>query len=427
LQGHISIINKNKAQLKTDTATFYNSVTGAKLKNLEGEMPYTVAMLKQGKKFEDLDGNQQAAIMLEAGSNVSNYMASGRDKNLLDSVLYSVKAGLENHKSEKVKAIYNIANRAFERRNAETFKAVSLRGGAGVTFMLNEGKLSPRQDTDVLELEEYTGDVSKNTADIFRGTLNNMSTHASSIADGYKSNLTSNKALSWSTEDKYQKPRTLELKSAVQTAFPDLKVATTNNYIVSRNGSGFDINFDDADGNRITKYVEKLPNKTMEALNLKEQEWHSNLNNPNIILPEYKFSPKMKKESYEKFKQVAQVRPDIISTDMYITIHNRGSLKGTEFQSDEDVMEWVETHPNITKDKQDKISNIINSTYDVGYNVVDGRLVGTITIKNKNGKEDSVLMMSSQNELDEGKLYIEAMQQINEYKGSKLEQILNAK
>jgi hypothetical protein len=407
----------------------FNNITGAKLNNLANELPYSVAMLKQGKKFEDLDPNQQSAVMLEMGSNVAKHMATGREKTILMSGLNSLNAQLANHKSDKVKSIYGIVKNSFERTSKAPTFSVTGAGKTGIlispTFLLSA---SPLQDSDVTEIEKYTGDANVDGVELFSSMLNQMKQKAEGISEGYKSNLLSNKAMAWSTEDKGQKADALRIQQAIQTEYPDLELPNTNNYVVSRKGSGFEVGFDvkvDGKTQRVTKPIERLADETMGKLNLQEQKWHSNFNNPNLIIPEFTFSPKMRKESYETFKNIAKNRPDIIPPDAYVALHNRESLAGTEFQSDEDILEWVGKQPTLTADKQPKIDNIINSSFSTKYEVFNGVLQGNINIKSPDGKENLIIMNSRQKELDEGKLYIETMQKVNEYKVKKITEILN--
>jgi hypothetical protein len=429
LEGKVKIINEAKNLLKGSTAEMYNNITGAKIDNLSTEMPYTVAMLKQGKKFEELDANQQSAVMLEMGSNVAKHMATGREKNILMSSLNALNAQLANHKSEKVQQIYNIAKNSLSRtEKAPAFTPISA-GKTGTiflpTFLLST---SPIQDTDVTELERYTGDANVDGVDVFKGMLNQMKLKAEEISDGYKSNLVSNNAMAWSTEDKGQKNDALRIQQAIQTQYPELKLPNTNNFIVSRKGDGFEVSFDVKNGTqteRVTQSLNTLSEDVMNKINLQEQKWHSNFNNPNLVLPEFSFSPKMKNASYETFKNIAKNRPDIVPPDAYVALHNRGSLAGTEFQSDEDIMDWVESQPTLTADKQPKISAIINATYTTKYELFNGVLQGNIYVTTPDGKQDLIIMNSRQRELDEGKLYIETMQKVNEYKVKKITDILN--
>ena len=429
LEGKVKIINESKDILKSSTAEMFNNITGAKLNNLANELPYSVAMLKQGKKFEDLDANQQSAVMLEMGSNVAKHMATGREKNILMSGLNSLNAQLANHKSEKVKQIYDIAKESFKRTTKSPSLTVTGTGKTGIlispTFLLSA---SPFQDTDVTEIEKYTGDANVDGVELFSGMLSQMKQKAENISEGYKSNLISNKAMAWSTEDKGQKADALRIQQAIQTEYPDLEIPNTNNYIVSRKGEGFEVSFDakvDNKTERVTKNIGRLADETLAKLNLQEQKWHSSFNNPNLILPEFTFSPKMKNESYETFKNIAKNRPDIVPPDAYVALHNRGSLAGTEFQSDEDIMDWVEKQPTLTQDKKPKITNIINSAYTTKYEVFNGILQGNIYITQPDGKKDLIIMNSRQRELDEGKLFIETMQKVNEYKVKKITEILN--
>lgn len=429
LEGKVKIINESKNILKSRTSEMFNNITGAKLNNLSNELPYSVAMLKQGKKFEDLDSNQQNAVMLEMGSNVAKHIASGREKNILMSSLNSINAQLENHQSDKVKQIYSIVKESFKRTNKTPNFVTSGVGKTGIlispTFLLDS---SPLQDTDVSELEKYTGDANVDGVEVFTGMLEQMKTKANSISDGYKSNLSSNRAMIWSTEDKGQKQEALRIKQAILIEYPDKVLPEKNEYAVTRKGSGFEVSFNEKKGNetvRVTKDIAKLSDETMGNLNLQEQKWHSNFNNPNLITPEFTFSPKMKKSSYDTFKSIAKNRPDIVPPDAYVALHNRGSLSGTEFQSDEDIMDWVEKQPNLTPEKQLKISNIINSSYSTKYEVFNGVLQGNISIKSPDNKEDLILMNSNQREMDEGKLYIETLQEINKYKVKKITDILN--
>lgn len=429
LEGKVKIINESKSILKDKTAEMFNNITGAKINNLANEMPYMVAMLKQKKKFEELDSNQQSAVMLEMGSNVAKHMATGREKQILMSGLNSLNAQLANNKSDKVKSIYGVVKNSFERtEKPPAFTATGV-GKTGIllspTFLLSA---SPFQDTDVTEIEKYTGDANVDGVELFSGMLNQMKDKAQQISDGYKSNLSSNKAMAWSTEDKMQKNDALRIQQAIQTQYPDLEIPSTNNYIVSRKGTGYEVGFDvkvDGKTQRITKPVEKLADETMSKFNLQEQKWHSNFNNPNLILPEFSFSPKMRNESYESLKNIAKNRPDIIPPDAYVALHNRGTLTGTEFQSDEDIMDWVESQPTLTADKQPKVSAIINATYKTKYEVFNGVLQGNIEVQTPDGKKDLIMMNSRQRELDEGKLFVESLQKVNEYKIKKITEILN--
>lgn len=412
LEGRVKVINKNTEILKNKTSEIYNSIEKERLSKIAEEMPFTTSLLKQGKRFENLDANQQNAVMLEIGSNMANNL-SKEDKKPLMSALNSINAKLANSKSEKVGGMYSIAKKSFY---GTLYKKPIIENAPMELQIVAEGvsklfpKINPMQDK----------------ASITKSMLNDMNNNSRKIADGYKENLSSNKAMAWSTESAGQKADAIRIQQSIQTEFPNLELPTTNNYIVSRKGSGFEINFDAKNGKdteRITKYVDRLDDETLRKLNLQEQKWHSNFNNPNLVLPEFNFGVKTRKEAINIMKDIAKNRPDLIPANIRRELINRGSVANTEFQSDQDIEDWVkENYSNITQPQQVKITEIINSTYKVNYEVVDGEMEGTISVPNT---DIMFTFGSRQKELDEGKLYVETLQQINNYKLSLLEKALN--
>lgn len=425
LEGTVSIIKDNTEKLKSSTAIFFNGITGAKINNLAGEMPYTVSLLKQKKKFEDLTETQKAGVMLETGSNTARHIEKTTE---LMSVLNHLNGSLANNKSNEAKAVYNTTIKSFKNidaRNYPGFQPVKL-PGMGVGFIARAGNVQPfTQDTDITEIEKYTGDANVNGSEHFNAMVESMKETSATKADSYMPNLSTNKAMSWSTENKYQQPTTVEIQSAVLAEHPDLVLPKDNNFIVSREGSGYNINLDVKNSKgkieRVTKYVEKLAEQTLSKLNTTEQEWHSNLNNPNLILPEFSFGLKMRIDSMNKMKAIAKNRPDLIPPNVRRELINRGTVAGTEYQSDQDIMDWVEDkHKNISKQQQEKLSEIFNATYKVDYEVVNGEIEGTITVP---GTQNTFTFGSKQKELDEGKLYVETLQQINEYKLNRIDKV----
>lgn len=430
-RGYAAVINSNTATLKQGIAEEFNSITGAKIGNLAGELPYTFEMLKTGKKFEDLDNNVQKGIIVEMGSNwfknASPQTVSDRQKNILESSLNPIIAQLKNHPSDKVKNIYEIVKHPFRGRYGANFWFGLNRNTTMISPLWLYENTPSGQDSDLTEIEESAGDASIDFVNHFKAVMQSIELQTNDKASVLNKNLVSNKAMAFSTESAGQKSDALKLQQVVQANFPDMVLPANNNFTVSRKGDGFSVAFT-VGANKTAKQtsvdVARLDESLMQKINVQENSWHNSYLNEGLILPEYTFTTKNKEQAQTKFMTLAKNRPDIISTKDYIEIFNRKTLAGTEFQSDEDILDAVKNNPNNTPEKESRILKILNSTYTPVFDIEGGVLKANINIEDADGKKDYWMMVSETRELDEGRVYMEVLTEIGKYKKTKIDQIL---
>lgn len=433
-KGYAELINNNSTILQEGIAKEFNSITGAKINNLAGELPYTVSALKMGKKFEDLDKNVQKGIIVEMGSNWirqgDSHTISDRQKLILESSLNSIAVQLQNHPSDKVKNIYKLIEPAYKGREPARFLIYMPGGLAAPNPLFFNENLSFKQDSDLTEIEQSAGDASLDFVDHFSSVMKSIEKQTNDKASDLNKNLVSNKAMAFSTESKEQAADALRLQSVIQVNYPNSKPSDKNNYIISKQGQGFNISFTEDFGKekrQQTYYVDKLDENLAQKMNTQENSWNNSYLNRNLILPSYTFTVKNREQAQTKFMSLAKNRPDILPTEVYIGLFNRGSLAGTELQSDEDILDNVRGKTNYTPEKETKILNILNAQFTPVFDTEGGVLKANINITLPDGKKDYWMMSSNTRELDEGRVYMEVLTEIGKYKKAKIDQILSQK
>lgn len=443
-KGYNTIVTKSKEGIKDIIAKQYNSITGAKLENLKAELPFTVNVLKGNKKFEDLDKNTQDLVVYEMGNNYKEHSGGANlteeQVNLLESSLNSLEGNLAENESDRVKKSLQFVNgRIKNLRGVTNFSTVSTPGGGTfmpIIFPIAQAymKTSLKQDTDVTEIEAYTGDAKIDFTDDFKKGMDTIYKNASTKAAELSKNLISNKAMSFSTEIKGQAEDAVTIKQAIEASLPEgaqVQIADKNNFTIVKKGDIFEVTASVVRGDNKAKLetfkLSNLSDQLSSKLDLAEDKWNNSYKNPNILLPSYTFNATNKETAYQKFMTIAENRPDIIPPEMRVQLHNNHTLVGTPLQSDEDRQEYVQSLPQYTAEKQPMIDSVLNATYKPIFTVSNAGLSGNIEITFPDGNKDSWLMHSVSKELDEGKLYVEVLQAIGEYKRKRLDAILMSK
>ena len=443
-KGYNTIVTKSKEGIKDIIAKQYNSITGAKLENLKAELPFTVNVLKGNKKFEDLDKNTQDLVVYEMGNNYKEHSGGANltdeQVNLLESSLNSLEGNLAENESDRVrKSLQFVKNRinGVNRTAPVVIGGGSLGGISAVSYSTNRKPtgFSPfTQDTDVTEIESQWGDAQIDFAKSFKDGMDTIYKNASTKAAELSKNLISNKAMSFSTEIKGQAEDAVTIKQAIEASLPEgenIQILDKNNFTIVKKGDIFEVTASVKVGDEKSKLktfeLSNLSDQLANKLDLAEDKWNNSYKNPNILLPSYTFNATNKETAYQKFMTIAENRPDIIPPEMRVQLHNNHTLVGTPLQSDEDRQEYVQSLPQYTAEKQPMIDSVLNATYKPIFTVSNAGLSGNIEITFPDGNKDSWLMHSVSKELDEGKLYVEVLQAIGEYKRKRLDAILMSK
>lgn len=433
-KGYSEIVNNTTNELRKTSSEIFNNIKSPNLSNLEKTMPIVVSQLKAGRKFDDLDKNIQKAVMLEIGNNINTFGngVSDREKELLEKSLNSLKAQLENHPSDKVKNLAKVVSSTYNKIPSYNYNPSS--GSTPLSSLgiiqpsIPGGSISPfSEDTNLTEIDveqDTNKDVNTSIRNLFSNVVKNVDDKAKSL----ESNLTSLRAFSFSTEDKNQAPYALKISQAIQANFQDITPNDKNNFTLKKEGTGFRVYFTVGSGNdKAPKdvFLEKLPEDINTKFDLAQDSWNKSFYNPNIVLPKYSFEPKTREENFSRFTTLYKNRPDLVTTENYINMFNRGSLKGTIFQTPEDVLEDVKTDPKITEQKYQEIEQLVKAKYNPVFQVINGKLTSAINITYPNGQKDIKLASSSLSELDSGRLYMETAEWINKYQYDAIQSILN--
>jgi len=443
-KGYNAIVTKSKEGIRDIIAKQYNSITGAKLENLKTELPFTVNVLKGNKKFEDLDKATQDLVVYEMGNNYKEHSGGANlteeQVKLLESSLNSLEGSLTESESDRVRKSLNFVKNRIKGANRTvpvTFGGGSLGGVSAVSYSTTRkpASFSPfKQDTDVTEIESRWGDAKIDFAKSFKDGMDTIYTNASTKAAELSKNLVSNKAMSFSTEIKGQAEDAITIKQAIEASLPEgenIQILDKNNYTIVKKGEEFEVTASVKVGDEKSKLrtfkLSNLSDQLSEKLDLAEDKWNNSYKNPNLILPDYTFNATNKEIAYQKFMTIAENRPDIIPPEMRVQLHNNHTLVGTPLQSDEDRQEYAQSLPQYTPEKQPMIDSVLNATYKPIFTVSNGSLSGKIEITFPDGNKDQWLMHSVSKELDEGKLYVEVLQAIGDYKRTRLDAILTSK
>ena len=445
-RGYNDIVTKSKEGIKGIIAEQYNSITGAKLENLRAELPFTVNVLKNNKRFEDLDKNTQDLVVYEMGNNYKEHSGGANlteeQVNLLESSLNSLEGSLAENESDRVrKSIQFVKSNIVGTKKVSQPISFSPVGGIATSYApinsytrATPSRTSFSQDTDVTEIESQWGDAKIDFAKSFKDGMDTIYKNASTKAAELSKNLISNKAMSFSTEIKGQAEDAITIKQAIEVSLPEgaqVQIADKNNFTIVKKGDIFEVTASVVRGDNKAKLetfkLTNLSDQLTSKINLAEDDWNSSYKNPNLILPDYTFTAINKETAYQKFMTIAEKRPDVIPPDMRVQLHNNHTLTGTPLQSDEERQEQVQSMPQYTAEKQPMIDSVLNATYKPIFTVGNGVLSARIEITFPDGNKDSWLMNSVSKELDEGKLYVEVLQAIGEYKRTRFEAILKSK
>jgi hypothetical protein len=424
------IISENTQNYISNVGEAFNSITGANLNNLSKELPISAYYLQQGKKFEDLDKNVQKAVALEMGNNwVLRGNSSEREVKVLQSTLNSLDAQLSNHPSQKVQ---NLRQAVVVKQKGDIKPNSGFQFGTYTSLYNLSRKVGNlfTQDTDLTEIERYTGDANKDFVEFFGNTVKSLQQNATRKAAEVNPNLVSNKSFSFSTENPNQKADALEIQAAILSADSSTLPNNENTYVITKSMEGFNVGFYTGTGkNREYKTVAvpNLSESLEQKIDLSVDNWYKSYENPNITLPQYVFTPKNREEANTKLANFAQNRPDVLPYETFIGIYNSGTLKGTPFQSDEDFFESAIENDRYSETLRPAIQNVLMATYTPTFKVSNGRLTASIKVTYPDGTNDVRLMVSKTKELDEGKLYAEVLTEIGNYKKQKIDRILGVK
>jgi len=432
-KGYADLINITTTELKKTATEVYNNIKTPNLNNLAQTMPITVSQLKTGRKFDDLDKNIQKAVMLEIGSSMNLYASgvSDREKTLLEKSLNSIKAQLENHPSEKVKSLSKVVDTTYSRVPKYTYNPNYVSNPLfGINLLTPLKSTSPfSEDTNLSEIdtsEDTNKDANTSIRNFFTSVVKSVDNKAKNI----EGNLTSLKAFSFSTEDKNQAPYALKIAQAIQANNPDIIPSDKNNFTLKKEGDKYRVFFTIGSGNKAETtnvLLDKLDEDTNSKFQLAQDSWNKSFLNPNLVLPKYQFEPKNKEENFQRFTTLYKNRPDLISSEVYVSMFNKSTLKGTMFQSPEEVLEDVKQDSRIDQNKLQYIEQILKAKYKPVYSVQNGKLTSAINIEYPDGRRDLKLSLSSLTELDSGRLYMETAEWINKYQYETIESILNRK
>jgi len=427
-KGKIAIVDESKNFLIEQAKSTYDLITGANLNNLSKELPILVALKRQGKKFEDLDKNVQIALATEIGNNFvqnsgGDWSMGEREKGLMQSALNSWESGLANHKSDKVRRLYNLVQQG--KKNTEnnlqlsnlTFKASKIFGGIPIQFEIPSSGNPWAEDTDLTELEKGT-DAKKDVLYEFQSSLSGLANRVELKTKGLQENLMNKYALSFSTDDKYQKTYATELKQiVVENNFPEPKGDILS---VSRAGVGFEIRYVDKDGKPQTVPVKDLSQRIKSKIELEEDKWYSDIKNPNVVMPVFKFPTTTLDSMVKDMYDITKNRPDLMPVTSYSTM-TESSFRGTPFETDDSFMQQVNA---ITKDplKISLVQSVLGDTYSSEFSNLSGTLM--VAFKNSKGEYITSQKPLRTTKIDPNALYLESLKILNEYKRDRVNEIL---
>lgn len=352
-QGNYSnIVNFATKKVVEIAETTYNDLIGGRdlnAANLGQTMPLTAALLKSKTKFSNLSKEQQLGLTAEFAANNLQYndALTPNVRASYEKVVAKSKATLKEigtaKSTQMLRAIQNstdteavggylsnlakdfggainnvigtplsiidtegsypldkliygedVANQKYKERQQRTKEMINYSDRANVQFDKMARDYFGGEDTNITELEQRdlrTVD-GKPVSDIQQRVISaneSIATEVDRMAEHYKANLKTQKAFTFSTEDKAQAKVVVDLKAAIlNSGQENVVIPASANYItIDRQGTGYNLTYTTGTADkarRETVYVDKLPKSVENIYDLSAQNWSNSPINPNIKL-----------------------------------------------------------------------------------------------------------------------------------------------
>jgi hypothetical protein len=452
--NYAKIINDAKPKLAKTVMDNYNNLISGRdlnLKNLATSMPLTAGLLQNKRPFSTLTQEEQLGVVTEFAANNLQYNNNlkGDVRKVYERVVDSNKATLDKLNTPTAKAIKqaisnssqkeeiggywsNLGNRFSGAANVVLGVPLHMIGKGAVygwNSLFNGDDVANREynewdkseqdmlryrdqtvknyekfsrdyfggeDTNLTELEER--DLKKNSSRLSVGeNFNNFNNELKNSIDNttksFLENQKETQAFTFSTADKEQKSVALSLRGAL-LANGETVPNTTQDFSVSRNGSGFNISFLNKKGDAIeTKYVSKLPNNVVGMIDTSTQNWNNSAYNPNVELNKEIIKPYQ--EPVTRDKEIKAVLENMnFPTNIRISIlNNPGNSIFATIPELEDKVKEKYSNDFYNKNKQ-SIDAILNTNYEATPYTEGGAFYAKITYSD-NGKIKTQYIPSS--------------------------------
>ena len=405
----------------------YNSLIGGKvnLGNLAKTMPLTASLLQnqKGIKFESLHNSQKKGLIAEWAANKMQY-----DKPESKDVQSMYNAVIIKNKTELSKIDSITAKNVFETikdntDNTETGTITPIVKGAtsyiknmildksweqagrlknwavfGKEYAEEEFKKGMIQDerefknqiatsvkqvardwidrfggedTNITELEPRDlavrgGKISPDVQSKFRTLDTDVQSGIQDIAASYQANIKEFSAFNFSTEDKLQKGTAQKLRASIL----DIKGADvpkqTNDYTISREGSGYRVNYLNTKDEKVSEILPKLDSSVIGMIDEKKADWMKDPKNKKITLNPLLIKPiNSPKDSQNRVEALVENIEDSGILAPQVLEDMRRNPANTPLASVADLVEKVKQQygADFYNKNKNKIEEILSDTY----------------------------------------------------------------
>lgn len=323
----------------------YNILIGgaANLGNLAKTMPLTASLLQnqRGLKFESLHNSEKKGLIAEWAANKMQYdRPSSKDvQSMYNAVIIKNKTTLSKINSTTAKQVFDtikdttddvetgsitpivkgvasyiknvILDKSFEQANrlknwvsfGKDYAEQEYKKGReqDIQELQNQLDISSKQisrdwldrfggeDTNITELEPRDlatrkGVSSQDIQGKFSMLDTDVKTRIQTIAASYQANTKEFSAFNFSTEDKLQKETAQRLRASVLDVAGADVPKQTNDYTISRESSGYRVNYLNTKDEKVSVIVPKLDSSVIGMIDEKKADWMKDPKNNKIIL-----------------------------------------------------------------------------------------------------------------------------------------------
>ena len=405
----------------------YNSLIGgsANIGNLAKTMPLTASLLQnqKGVNFESLHNSQKKGLIAEWAANKMQY-----DKPDSKDVQSMYNAVIIKNKTELSKINSTVAKNVFETikdstDNTETGTITPIVKGVtsyiknmvldksweragrlknwitfGKDYAEEEFKKGMAQDAREFENQVSTGikQISRDWIDRFGGEDTNITeleprdlavrggktspdvqskfrtldtdvkAAVQDIAASYQANIKEFSAFNFSTEDKLQKQTAQRLRAAVLDIEGASVPKQTNDYTISREGSGYRVNYLNTKDEKVSVILPKLDSSVIGMIDEKKADWMKDPKNKKITLSPLAIKPiTSPKDSQSRVEALVENIEDSGILAPQVLEDMRRNPANTPLASVADLVEKVKQQygTDFYSRNRDKIEEILSDTY----------------------------------------------------------------